>query len=102
MKWTLIYQSESKVFITEWQDGIELNENMTSWDILYIFGFDYVEIIGGSSPVFDDPDVTWAFMYELSDNSRLFVGFWVNERSMTWELRRVYHQISREESIRVF
>ena len=101
--WNVLYQSAGREFVTELQDDIDFNEIWTYFDLLYLFGFDYRRIhpeereFYGYPPIFGDFVDQWPMVYELSDGSRLWVGFSPNFQD---SIRSVFHQVG-DEHIRI-
>jgi len=101
-EWTIFYQSENKIFITEWRDGIEFHRNMQPLDIVGMFGFDIYFLPSTherNHPVSDGNKGTSVARYVLNDNSMLYFRFW--SAVAQTGLDGVYRQID-GEFIRVF
>jgi len=96
-EWTIIYQSENKAFITEWQDDIEFRISTQPLDIIGMFGFDFVMVWDREHPLLIDD--AWGrkfvYRYTLNDDSRLYFRFWRGNVGPT-ELDAVYRYIDGE------
>jgi len=104
-EWTVFYQSEDKVFITEWRDGIEFHRNMQPMDIIGMFGFNIYFLPSTherNHPVFANAVHGRHFVnaHTLEDNSKLYFKFWRGNVGPT-VLDGVYRQIN-DEFIRIF